>query len=127
MEMRGFCKLLGNLYRDHLTNKEVRTRIENTIRPYEDLLTSVKRHKLRWYRRVTQSSGLTKTVLQETVQGGRRRGRLRKRWEDNIREWTGPKWNIIQRKAENCEERRLLVVKSPVVPKWSARPKDRGR
>ena len=31
------------------TNEEVKTRIGNEIRPYEDLLSSVKRHKLNWY------------------------------------------------------------------------------
>ena len=30
-----------------------------------------------------------KTILQGTVKGGRRQGGQRKRWEDNIREWTG--------------------------------------
>ena len=40
-------------------------------------------------------------VPQGTEQGGRRRGRRRKRWEDNIREWTGLEWNIMLRKAEN--------------------------
>ena len=52
-------------------------------------LSSVKRRKLKRYGHVTRSSGLAKTVLQGTVQGGRRRGRQRKRWEDNIKEWTG--------------------------------------
>ena len=36
--------------------------------------------------------------------------RQRKRWEDNIKEWTGLEWNIIQRKAENREEWRKLVL-----------------
>ena len=35
------------------------------------------------------SSGLAKTILQSTVKGGRRQGRQRKRWEENIRKWTG--------------------------------------
>ena len=39
-----------------------------------------------------------------------------KRWEDNIKEWTGLEWNIILRKAENREEWRKLIVKSTVVP-----------
>ena len=29
------------------------------------------------------------TTLQSRVKGGRRQGRQRKRWEDNIREWKG--------------------------------------
>ena len=84
--------------------KEVKARIGNAIGLYEDLLTSVKRRKLKWNGHVTRSSGLAKTILQETVKGGRRRGRQRKRWEDNIKEWTGLEWNILQQKAENREE-----------------------
>ena len=89
IEMRCFRKLLGISYRDHITNEEVKARTENAIGPYEDFLTSVKRHKLKWYGQVTRSSGLAKTILQGTVQGGRRRGRQRNRWENNIKEWTG--------------------------------------
>ena len=91
----------------------------------EDLLTSVKRLKLKWYGHVTRSSRLAKTTLHGTVQGGRRRGRQRNRWEDNIKEWTGLEWNIILRKAENSKEWRKLVVKSTLVPKRSARLRDR--
>ena len=32
---------------------------------------------------------MAKTELQGTVKGARRRGRQKKRWEDNINEWTG--------------------------------------
>ena len=55
LEMRRFRKLLGISYRDHITSDEVKTRIGNAIGPYEDL-TSVKRHKLKWYGHVTRSS-----------------------------------------------------------------------
>ena len=123
--MRCFRKLLGVSYRDHITNEEVKDGIGNAIRPYEDLLTSVKRRKLKWYGHVTRSSGLAKTILQGTVQGGRRSSRQRKRWEDHIKEWTGLKWNILLRKAENRKEWRKPVVKSTVVPQRSARLQDR--
>ena len=125
LEMRCFRKLLGISYRDHITNKEVKERIGNAIGPYEDLLTTVKRRKLKWYGHVTRSSGLAKTILQGTVQGGRRRGRQRKRREDNIKEWTGLQWNIALWKAENREEWRKLVAKSTVVPQRSVRLRDR--
>ena len=125
LEMRYFRKLLGISYRDHMINEEVKARIGNAIWPYEDLLTSVKRGKLKWYGHATRSSGLAKTILQGTVQGGRRRGRQRKRWEDNTKEWTGLEWNIILRKAENREEWRKLVVKSTVMLQRSARLRDR--
>ena len=58
-------------HRNHITNEEVKARIGKAIGPYEDLLTSVKRRKLKWYGQVTRSSGLAKTILQGTVQGGR--------------------------------------------------------
>ena len=115
LEMRCFRKLLGISYRDHITNEEVKTRTGNAIGPYEDLLASVKRRKLKWYGHVTRSSGLATTLLQGTVEGGRRRGRQRKRWEDNIKEWTGLEWNTLLRKAEDRKEWRKLVVKSTVV------------
>jgi len=62
---------------------EVRNRVTNTVGHHKNLLTTVKRRKLKWYGHVTRFTGLTKTILQGTVQGGRR-GRQRKRWEDNI-------------------------------------------
>ena len=53
------------------------------------------------------------------------RVRQRKRWKDNIKELTGLEWNILQRKVEDREEWRKLVVKFTVVPQWSARLRDR--
>ena len=66
---------------------------------------------------VSCSSGLAKTILQGTVKGGRRQGRQRKRWEDNIREWTGLEFAKSQRAVENGGEWRKLVEKPFVVPK----------
>ena len=80
--------MLCILYKDHVTNEEVCAKNQQAIGPHEDLLTMVKRCKLKWYGHVSRSSGLAKTFLQGTVKGGRRQGRQKKRWED-IREWTG--------------------------------------
>ena len=101
MEMRCYCKILCTSYKDHDTNEEVHAKIQQAIGPHEDLMTTVKRHKLQWYGHVSRSSGLAKTTLQGTVKGGRRQGRQRKRWEDNIREWTGLEYVKSQRAAEN--------------------------
>ena len=81
-EMRCFRRLLDISYRDHVTNEEMGNRIRQAIGPYEDL-TTVKKRKLRWYGHKTISTGLAKLILQGTIQGGRRRGRQKKRWEDN--------------------------------------------
>ena len=79
MEMRCYRMLLHISYKDHVTNEEVRAKIQLAIGPHEDLLTIVKRRKLQWYGHVSRSSGLTKSILQGTVKGGRRQGRQRKR------------------------------------------------
>ena len=42
-----------------------------------------------------------KAILQGTVKGGRRQGRQKKRWEDDIREWTGLEFAKSQRAVEN--------------------------
>ena len=68
---------------------QVRKTIVKPIGPYEDILATVKRRKLKWYGHVKRSDGLTKVILQGTVEGSRRRGRPKKRWSDNIAEWTG--------------------------------------
>ena len=88
------------------------------IGPHEDILTIVKRRKLQWYGHVSCSSGLATTILQGTVKGVRRQGGQRKRWEDNIREWTGLEFGKSQRAVENGEKWRKLVAKSTVVPQW---------
>ena len=65
MEMRCFRKILRISYKDHVTNEAVRNKIKQAIGPYDDLLTTVKKRKLKWYGHV--SSGLAKTILQGTV------------------------------------------------------------
>ena len=116
MKMRCYRKILHISYKDHVTNEEVRVKIQQAIRPNEDLLTIVKRCKLRWSSHVSHLSGLAKTILQSTVKGGRRQGRQRKRWEDNIRKWTGLEFAKSKRAVENREKWRTLVVKLSVVP-----------
>ena len=99
-----FRKLLGISYRDHITNDAVRDRIRQAIGPYDDILTTVKKRKLKWFGHVSRSSGLAKTILQGTVQGGRRRDRQKKRWENNIAECRGLKFCDSVREAENKME-----------------------
>ena len=123
MKMRYYCKILRISYKDHVTNKEVLAKIQQAIGPHEDL-TIVKRHKLQWYGHVSRSSGLAKTTLQGTVNGGRRQGRQRKRWEENIREWTGLEFAKFQTAMENREKWRKLVAESFVVPQRPSRLRD---
>ena len=103
IEMRCYRKILHISYKDHVSNEEVRAKVQQAIGPRKDLLTIVKRRKLQWCGHVSRSSGLTKTTWQGTVKGGRRQGRQRKRWEDNIREWTGLEFA----KSQRAEQRKM--------------------
>ena len=69
-DMRCYRKILHISYKDHVTNEEVRAKIQQAIGPNKDLLTIVKRHKLMWYGHVSHTSGLAKTILLGTVKGG---------------------------------------------------------
>ena len=125
MEMRCYRKILLISYKDHVTNKEVRAKIQLAIGPHKDLLMNIKRRKLQWYGHVSHSSHLARSILQGTVKGGRRQGRQRKKWEDNITEWTGLDFAKSQRAVENREKWRKLVAKSSEVPQRPSRLRDR--
>ena len=74
MEMRCYRKILRISYKDHVTNEEVRAKIQQAIGPHADLAI-VKRRKLQWHGHVSSSSDPARTILQVTVKGGRRQGR----------------------------------------------------
>ena len=60
------------LYKDYVTNEEVRRKIQATIGEYDELLTLVKKRKLRWFSHVSRSSDLAKAILQGAVKGKKR-------------------------------------------------------
>ena len=57
LEMRCYRRLMNISYKDHVTNEEVRNRIQNAIGVHDDLLIMVKKRKLRWYGHISRSSG----------------------------------------------------------------------
>ena len=109
MEMRCYCKILHISYKDHVTNEEVRYKIQEAIGPHEDFLTIVKRRRLQWYGHVSRSSGLAKTILQGTVKGGKDkavRGRGGRKTLGNGQTWSSPsprgQWRTGQNEG-NCK------------------------
>ena len=114
-EMGCFWRLLNISYKDHVTNEEVRRKIQAAIGKYDELQTLVKKRKLRWFGHVSRSSGLAKTILQGIVK--RKRGRQKKRWEDNIKEWTGMDFASSTRADENRTKWKGIVANSSVVPR----------
>ena len=107
-----------------MTNKEVRNTIQNAIGVHGDLLTMVKKRKLRCYGHISRSSGMAKALLQGTVKGARRRGRQKRRQEDNIKEWTGMGFGDYLRAAEDREGWIGIVATSSVVHRRPPRLRD---
>ncbi len=71
---------------------------------------------------MTRSDGLTKVILQGTVEGRRRRSRPNKNWIDNIAEWTGTYFADTQAMARNRQEWRELTRKSVKARKGKVAP-----
>ena len=91
---------------------------------HDDLLTMVMKRKLEWYGHISRSSGMAKTILQGTVKGAKMRGRQKKRWEDNIKEWTGMGFGDSLRAAEDREGWKGIFATSSVVPRRPPRLRD---
>ena len=121
-EMRCLRQLLGIDYRQHVSNECVRNMVNSEIGKHQELLDIVKTRKLKWFGHTTRGDGLSKTCLQGTVRGGRGRGRPRKKWADNISEWTGLSFAEATRAAADREGWRRLARESasskraPTVP-----------
>ena len=63
-------------------------------------------------------------ILQGTVQGGRRKGRQKKRWQDNMTECAGLGLVESLRKADDRVEKRKVVVRLSLMPQRSFRQRD---
>ena len=87
-ETQCLRKLLRISYLEHKMNDLEWIETNFLMGPQELLLATVKRRKLAWLVHATHPDSLSKTILQGTLEGARRRGRHRKCWIDNIKEWT---------------------------------------
>ena len=114
-ETKCFRRLLGISWRDRKSNDFVRSQITSLAGPQEPLLASVKMRKLSWFGHVTRHNSLPKTVLQGTLEGGRRKGRQAKCWLDNIKEWTRMDGPLLIRKAEDRAGWRRLATKASLM------------
>ena len=112
LEMRCLRRLLNISYRDRITNIEVRNRVTKEIGPHSELLAMVITKKLRWFGYVIRSNSMSKTILQGSIEGIRRRGRPTIKWQDNIVKCTGIGIHKAMRAAENREGWKKIVMKS---------------
>ena len=103
-------------YKDHVTNEEVRAKIQQAIRPHEDLRTIVKRRKLRWFGHVSRSSGLGQNHLARHSERGKK---TRQTEEEVGRQRQGMDRPGVRQVPEGSGEQgkwKKLVAKLSVVP-----------
>ena len=100
-ETKCFRQMLGISWRDRKSNDFVKNQVTALAGPQEPLLALVKKRKLSWFGHVTRRNSLPKTILQGTLEGGRRRERQTKCWLDNIKEWTRMNSPTLIRRAED--------------------------
>ena len=113
MEMRCYRKILRISYKDHVTNEEVRAKIQQAIGPHEDL-TMVKRRKLQWYGHVSRSSG------QSHLARHSERGKKTRQTEEEVgrqhQEMDRPGVRQVPEGSGEQGKWTKLVAKSSVVP-----------
>ena len=65
-EMRCYQRLLNISFKDHVTNEDVHRKIHAATGEKGELLTLVKKWKLRWFDHISRSSVIAKTNMQGT-------------------------------------------------------------
>ena len=96
--MRCYRKILHISYKDHVTNEEVRAKIQQAIGPHKDLLTIVKQTAVVWSCLPFIRSGQNHLARQS--ERGKKTRQTEEEVEDN-REWTGLEFTKSQRAVEN--------------------------
>ena len=83
-EMPCCRRMLKISWTEHRTNDSVL----NEMRTERQILETVKRRKPQYFGHVIRAQNLCTHILQGFVEGKRSRGRQRRRWIDDIKQWT---------------------------------------
>jgi len=91
---------------DHRTNEWVLSRLEVE----KSLLARIRKLKLSYYGHIVRKANcLEKDIIQGCVPGSRGRGRPRRRWREDISDWTGLRINDAARSAEDRDNWRTVI------------------
>ena len=118
-------KLLKISYKEHKTNAYVKEEIRKRMGHQEPLLSTIKRRKLIWFGHTTRHDTLAKTILQGTLEGKRKRGRQKKSWLDNIKEWTNqPVQHLLEATQDREGWKKISAASSLMSPLRPFRTRD---
>ena len=82
--------LVGISWKQRIRNDSIDQRITAIIGKHESLVEIVRRRKLQWFGHVTRRPGtLAHTIMHGSVEGNRGRGRPKRMWTDDIKDWSG--------------------------------------
>ena len=97
-------------WKEKRTNQSILAQL-NTKR---ELLCKVITLKLGYLGHILRGSGspLAAQIIEGQVEGKRRRGRQKKQWFDNVKEWTGLTYTYVKRLAQNRQEWRAKIRRS---------------
>ena len=102
-------------YLEQKANDWVQSKINFHVGPQELLLATVKRRKFAWFGHVTSQDSLSKTILQGTLEGGRRHVRQRKCWIEHIKEWTSPPMPELFTRAFCRKDLKMISAESSIM------------
>ena len=109
-EMKCYWKMLKITWREKRTNEFVWRKVTDVLgeRP-ESVVEVIKRRKLKYYGHQTRKQALAKVIIEGRVEGSRERGRPRRQWGDDLKQWSRWSMEELRRPAENRERWRWLV------------------
>ncbi|XP_078665790.1 uncharacterized protein LOC144908131 [Branchiostoma floridae x Branchiostoma belcheri] len=111
-EMKCYRKLLRVSWTEHRTNASVLEELGIG----RSLLHMIRRRKLQYFGHVLRAQNISTHILQGRICGSRSRGRPRRRWVDDIRDWTGRSLADCTQMAKDRDGWRKLVLYATTVP-----------
>ena len=112
-EMWVYRRLAKISWKDMKTNQEVCELLGRK----RELVKTIKTRKIKYFGHIIRHNSFLKDVLEGKVKGSRPRGRQRRRWIDDIGEWTGKSLEQCTTEARDREMWRSI----------SSQPLDQGR
>ena len=97
LEMWILRRMLKISWKDKVSNKEVLSRIGVKRK----LLQKMKTQKLSYFGHTVRHDSIQNKILNGRIAGSRGRGRPRRQWSDDIKEWTGMNMNACTRLAQD--------------------------
>ena len=108
-EMWIWRRMLGVSWKEKRTNASILSELD----VQKELLGKIMTLKLAYFGHTMRGSGSPPTlqIVEGMVEGKRKRGRQKKHWFDNIREWTGVSYMRAKRSAQNRSAWRRTIKK----------------